>query len=233
MAPLNLIVNRLPEAFNASIIQCDEDGLKDGYTTFNINQVFDDITGGASDRSITYYRTLSDASNRINPIDGNAYDNIVNPQVVYAEVTNTETGCSSISQVTLEVSLTNSKDAVIEACDDDGTEDGLHVFQLSSADNQVLAGTPPGLDLVYYETYEDALLEQNPLGNSYTNTTAYSQIIYARVENANACYGISKVQLTVYELPVVETEFETLYCLNFYPETIVLTGGFHIVQCPC
>jgi len=99
------------------------------------------------------------------------------------------------------------------------------VFQLSDADSQVLAGTLSGLNLVYYESYENALLEQNPLGTSYTNTSAYSQIIYARVENANACYGISKVQLTVHELPVIETVFETLYCLNFFPETITLTGG--------
>jgi len=220
-----VIFNENPEAFDAIIIQCDEDGLKDGYTTFNINQVFDDITGGASNRSISYYLTMSDANNEINAIDGDAYDNIVNPQVVYAVVTNTNTRCSSISQVTLEVSLTDSRDAILEVCDDDGKEDGYHVFQLSDADSQVLAGTPSGLNLVYYESYENALLEQNPLGTSYTNTSAYSQIIYARVENANACYGISKVQLTVHELPVIETVFETLYCLNFFPETITLTGG--------
>ena len=217
--------NENPEAFDASIIQCDEDGLKDSKTIFNINQIFDDITGGDSYRNISYYLTLADANNGINEIDGNAYDNINNPQIVYAKVSNSLTGCSTISQVTLEVSLTNSKDAVLQVCNDDGNEDGFHVFDLSEADSQVLAGTLPGLDLVYYETYEDALLEQNPLANSYTNTTAYSQIIYARVENANACYGISEVQLTVFELPNIETEFETLYCLNSYPQTITLTNG--------
>ena len=67
---------KIPEAFNATIIQCDEDGIKDGKTTFNINQVFDDITGGANDRIITYYLSLSDANNDLNPIDGNAYNNI-------------------------------------------------------------------------------------------------------------------------------------------------------------
>ena len=220
-----VIFNENPEAFNATIIQCDEDGIPEGKTTFNIYQVFDDVTGGAPDRSIVFYSTLSDANNEANAIDGNAYDNISNPQTVYAKVFNTLTGCSSISEVTLEVSLTNSKDAIIEVCDDDGTEDGMHVFQLSNADTQVLAGTQPGLDLVYYETYDDALLEQNPLGTTYTNTTAYSQIIYARVENTNACYGISKVQLTVFKLPKIETEFETIYCLNFFPEPITLTGG--------
>jgi gliding motility-associated-like protein len=166
-----------------------------------------------------------DATNETNPIDGNTYDNVTNPQTLYAKVTNTLSGCSSIAEVTLEVSLTNSNDATLEVCDDDGNEDGIHVFQLSNANGQVLAGAPPGLDLAYYETYDDALLEQNPLGNNFTNTTPYSQVIYARVENANACYGISEVQLTLFVLPNIETEFETLYCLNFFPQTITLTGG--------
>ena len=220
-----VVYNGFPESYNTTIIQCDEDGISDGKTTFNINQVFNDITGGASDRSVAYYLSISDANNDINEIDGNAYNNILNPQIIYSKVTNTLTGCSSISEVTLDVSLTNSKDAIIEVCDDDGTEDGFHVFNLSNADSQVLDGTIPGLDLTYYETYQDALLEQNFLGNSYTNKSAYSQIIYARVENANACYGISEVQLTVFELPNIETEFETLYCLNIFPETITLNGG--------
>ena len=218
-------INENPDAFDATIVQCD-DGITDGRTYFNINQVFDVITGGASNRTIKYYLTSSDAINDTYAIDGNNYYNITNPQVIFAKVTRSDSKCSSsIAEITLEVSLTNAKDAILEICDDDGNEDGYHVFQLSNADSQVLAGTPPGLDLVYYETYENALLEQNPLTNSFTNNTPYSQVIYARTENANACYGISKVQLRVFDLPKIETEFETLYCLNFYPETITLTGG--------
>lgn len=220
-----VVYNGFPESFNASITQCDEDGIPEGKTTFNINQVFDDITGGASDRSVAYYLSFSDANDESNEIDGNSYNNILNPQIIYSKVTNTLTGCSSIAEVTLEVSLTNSNDAIIEVCDDDGTEDGFHVFNLSNANGQILAGAPSGLDLTYYETYQDALLEQNPLANSYTNLSSYFQTIYARVENDNACYGISKVLLTVFELPNIETEFETLYCLNTFPETITLTGG--------
>ena len=50
-------------------------------------------------------------------------------------------------------------------------------------------------------------------------------VVYARVENANACFGISEIELTVFELPNIETQFETLYCLNSFPQTIVLDGG--------
>ncbi|RIA09089.1 gliding motility-associated-like protein [Flavobacteriaceae bacterium MAR_2010_72] len=217
--------NENPEAFDTTIIQCDEDGFPDGFTTFNIDQVFNVITGGANDRNIEYYLSLSDANNGTNTIDGSAFNNSQNPQTIFAKVTNSTTSCASIAQVTLEVSLTNSNDAILEVCDDDGNEDGFRAFTLSNADADVLAGLPPGLDIAYYQTYNDALLEQNMLPNTFTNTTAYSQTIFARVENANACYGISEVQLTVFGLPNIETAFETLYCLNFFPQTITLTGG--------
>ena len=157
-------------------------------------------------RSYYDYLTSSDAFNDTNAIDGNYYNNITNPQVVYAKVTRSDSKCSSsIAEITLEGSSTNSNDATLRVCDDDGAEDGFRLFHLSDADSQVLIGAPTGMDLAYYETYEDALLEQNPLPNNFTNTTPYSQIIYARTENANACYGISEVQLTVFELPDIES----------------------------
>ncbi len=220
-----LTVNDAPEANNSIIIQCDEDGIPEGFTTFNINQIFDDITGGSSDRSINYFLSIADATNNENEIDGDNFNNFFNPQTVYALVTNTVTDCTNIAEITLEVSLTSSNNAFLFQCDDDGTEDGFFNFNLSDANADVLNGLPANLDLVYYETYNNALVEQNPLANNYTNTIPFNQIIFARVENANACFGISEVELTVFELPNVETEFETFYCLNFFPEPITLTGG--------
>lgn len=219
------MVNDAPEVVNSTIIQCDEDGIPEGFTIFNINQIFDDITAGAANRTINYYLSMNDAEGNTNEIDGNAFENFFNPQLVYAKVTDEITGCYNIAEVTLEVSTTSANNTTIEVCDDDGTEDGFYAFTLNDANDAVLSGLPDDLELSYYETYEDALLETNVLSNTFTNTIAYSQTIYARVENSNACYGISEVELVVFELPNIETEAETIYCLNFYPETITLTGG--------
>jgi len=60
---------------------------------------------------------------------------------------------------------------------------------------------------------------------NYTNTIAYFQTIFVRAENDNACYGINEVDLTVYQLPNIEVEDETIYCLNTFPETITLNAG--------
>ncbi len=220
-----LTVNNAPEAFDTTVIQCDEDGIPEGYTIFNINQRLDDITGGAANREVTYFLSYTDAVEGTNEIDGNAFDNFFNPQMVYAKVVDTTTGCSNLASVTLAVSTTFAYNAIINECDDDGNEDGFYNFDLTNANPTILSTLPSNLDVNYYETYNDALLETNAIGTTYTNTTAYSQVIYARVENANDCYGISEVRLTVFELPNIEIEGEAIYCLNTFPETVTITGG--------
>ncbi|MTE27613.1 T9SS type B sorting domain-containing protein [Winogradskyella ouciana] len=220
-----IIVAAKPIANDVSLIQCDEDGIPEGFTTFNINEAFDTITGSDPNASIMFYLSQTDAENQEDEINADAFENFFNPQIIYARVTNTNTGCVSFSEVSLEVSTTSSNNASLSVCDDDGNEDGFASFNLSDSNAIVLAGAPAGLDLQYYETYIDALVENNPLGTTFTNTVPYNQTIYARVENSNACYGISEIELTVFELPNIETSFETRYCLNFFPDTIVLDAG--------
>lgn len=221
----DIVVAAKPIANDVSLIQCDEDGIPEGFTTFNLNEISSDVTNGDPNADVSYFLSQTDADNNENEINASAFDNFFNPQIVYTRVTNTSTGCVNFSEVSLEVSTTSSNNASIAVCDDDGNEDGFAVFNLNDTNAIVLAGAPAGLDLQYFETYEDALIETNPLGTNFTNTIPYNQTIYARVENSNACYGISEVELTVYELPNIETEFETLYCLNSFPETIVLDAG--------
>ncbi|WP_400080466.1 T9SS type B sorting domain-containing protein [Winogradskyella sp. R77965] len=221
-----LIINEVPIANDITIVQCDEDGIPEGLTTFNISQFSDDIMGNTADVSVQFYLSETEAEDQLNEIENpEAFDNSFNPQIIYTRVTNNNTGCFSFSEVSLEVSTTSSNNASLQACDDDGTEDGLRSFNLLDANATVLAAAPADLDIEYYETYEEALIESNPLGANFTNTIPYNQTIYARVENSNACYGISEIELTVFKLPNLETEFETSYCLNFFPEPIQLNGG--------
>ena len=221
----DLVVNIAPETFNDTLIQCDEDGIVDGFTTFNLTEANSVLTGGIADRSTKFFLSLVDAQSDTNEIDSNSYDNISNPQTIHVQVINDITGCLDFAELILDVSLTNANDAILTSCDDDGIEDGFYNFNLSDADADVLNGIAVNVTLNYYETYNDALLEQNPLSNSYINTTAYSHTIYVRVENDNACFGINQVQLTVFELPNIIIEDELFYCLNSFPDTITLSGG--------
>ena len=225
ITPLNLVVNSLPETFNYTLIQCDEDDVTDGFTIFNLTEANDVLNGGIANRSTKFFLSLVDAQNDTGEINSNAFNNTVNPQTIYVQVINDDSGCINFAELILDVSLTNANDAVLTTCDDDGSEDGFYSFNLTDANVDVLNGLPPNVTLNYYETYNDALLEQNPLANSYINTVAYNHVIYVRVENDNACYGINQVQLTVFELPDIIVEDESLYCLNFFPQTIILSSG--------
>ena len=220
-----ITINLIPEANDASIFQCDEDGVPDGLTTYNVNQLNDDVSGSNPNSNVTYYLNFADATSQTNAINAESFNNTTNPQFLVARVTNTTTQCFSFSDIILTASATSANDAVLGICDTDGIEDGFVEFDLSLADTDVLFGLPSGLDLKYYQTLDEALTEINPLPNNYINTTAYNQTIFVRVENDNNCYGINEVELQVLGLPNIETEFETLYCLNTFPEKIVLTGG--------
>lgn len=218
----------LPEIINTSLFQCDEDGIPDGFTTFNLSQANDRLTNSNPDYSVDYFFFFDDAENNENPLNSQAFDNWFNPQIVYARVTDLTQGCYSISELTLEVSDTfiNYFEPT-PLCDELGSEDGINTFNLSTVTSEIQLFNNITFPIVYYETYQDALLEINAIGNSYTNTNPYSQTIYARADNNNNdCYGIAEINLIVYELPQLEDDENLLYCLNLFPEsTLTLTGG--------
>ena len=210
-----------PEAFNHTLTQCDEDGSVDGLTTFNLNEAGDNLTGGIRNRSTKFYTD----SVRTLEVNGDSFNNTMNPQIVYVEVINDKTGCSSFSELTLNVTTTDSRNANLKFCDDDGLEDGFYQFNLSDAENDILNGLPLGLNIVYYKSINDALLEENPLNIIYENQTPYNETLYARVENDNNCYGISELTLSVLELPDIKTEDMFYYCLNDFPNTIPIDAA--------
>ena len=218
--PVTVNVLPLPAAENINIIQCDDEN-QDGITYFNINNYFDVITGGIiTNRVINYFEDI----NLTIEINGDAYTNLYNSQTVYALVTDTNSGCTNVSEVVLNVSPSLSSTAYLEVCDDTN-EDGLALFDLSDANSQILQGLPSTYDINYYPSFNDALLETNILSVNYTNEEPYNQTIYARVQNGNECYGISEVVLNVLMLPNLEPDEEVFYCLNEFPETITLFGG--------
>ncbi|MFK7781347.1 T9SS type B sorting domain-containing protein, partial [Psychroserpens sp.] len=216
-----VVYNQNPEAFSHTILQCDEDDIIDGFTTFNLNQANPKLTNSNSNLSTRFYSDIT----RLNEINGASFNNTSNPQTIYVEVYDINTGCYDTSELVINVSTTDSNDVSLTLCDDDGLEDGFQTFDLSQVSSQIVNGLPNGLTISYFENYEDSLLELNDLGTSYTNTSPYSQIIYARVENANNCYGISEISLTVNELPNIEIQSLDYYCLNSFPETITINAG--------
>ena len=217
----------LPIVQDATLIQCDEDNLNDGITTFNLNQIYNKVTNAIPNLNLKFYKTSLDAElDTSNNLNGDSYTNIQSPETVFVQVSDPQSGCINVAELILKVSPKTAQNTVLKSCDDDGTDDGVFNFTLSEANNEILAGLPATHTLSYYEFYQDALLENNPLGTNYTNTTPYNQTIFARIENDNDCFGINTLELIVNELPEIVVENERSYCLNTFPSFITLDAGF-------
>jgi gliding motility-associated-like protein len=222
----DVTINPVPTANNITLKQCDEDGTSDGITQFNLNEAFDDITNSSNTSTIIFYDTLSNANSETNPISGDNYTNTMPNETVYAVVTDINTGCNKIAELYLEISNSQISDYTApEVCDELDSEDGLNTFDLNSFSTIILNGLPANVTLNYYETFNDAVLENNPLPLNYTNTIPYNQIIYSRAESGNDCFGIGEVVLTINPRPQLDEDELIYYCLNDFPITQTLGSG--------
>jgi gliding motility-associated-like protein len=219
--PLTVTINDIPEVSDITITQC-EDAVMDGISDFNLSSYNDAIVNGSLINLIIQFFETSDLSN---PIDAENYTNLFNNQKVYALVTNTATNCSSVAELILSVNSNSANSASLIVCDN-LEETGLVNFDLSLASTQILNAESPDIEILgYYETFENALLQENELGNTYTNIEPYSQTIYARLEQNGSCYSIAEINLNVERIPDLLSDETVYYCLNTFPETITLYGG--------
>mgnify|MGYP000642571296 CR=1 FL=1 len=162
-----LEINELPVISNSITFKnCDEDGVPDGFTDFNLDQANDIITYGATETSVTYFLSFSDANTGSNPINPSPYKNR-NGNMVYARVENLN-GCYRIGTVSLQVATTSFPAGYIQelqTCDEDDTNDGLYSFDLTQASTDFIAQFPTGqnLSVHYYRNLTDPQLEQNEI----------------------------------------------------------------------
>ncbi len=215
-----------PSLTNTQLIQCDDDN--DGIATFDLTKVNSIITGNNTQlSSVVYYENRND----INPIPNpRSYRNATS-NIVYGRVSNSF-GCVSFATVNLQISnqIIGTQNPILK-CDGDGNLDGFTAFNLNNdATPQILSGLPTGLVVEYFLTNNDALLQQNPLPNNYTNVTAVEQIIYARIVNGPDCFGITPIKLKITDFSPSNFQDETVYICNGNPKRIAVANGFSSYQ---
>ena len=208
-----------------NIIQCD-DQISDGISAFYLNTyneiVYESLgfNNVESNIEVNYYED----SDHILEITDNVYSNISNPQTIYAIVEVLDTGCFFNLEVNLSVANELLENINLDQCIDSSLN-GITSFDLSIATNQILNNVTTNLTIVYYGTYSDALAEESPLADIFTNNIPYSQIIYARAENGGVCYGIYPVNLNAYEIPNVIEQEELYICTDSVLEILTLDNG--------
>jgi len=233
----NVQVDELPIIQSDIVFKnCDEDGVPDGFTDYNLNEI-NAVISNASGLYFTYYLSPDDANMALNPVNPLPFNNAT-ANIVYARVEN-ENGCYRVSTISLQVSTTAFPADYIQeldTCDDDDIIDGFHVFDLTAVSQLFLDEFPTGqnLSVYYYSTLNDAQLEQNEIGNpsTYINETAFNQLLYVRVESDDngECFGIGQhLSLTVHPRPEFEVDQSSIFCLNGDPiilETFFPSGSF-------
>ena len=190
-----------------TLFQCDDNN--DGTTIFNLSKANNLIV--ANDPTLLspiYYENITDTTPITIP---NAYQAIDN-KIIYAKVFNSF-GCFKFIDVTLKINNNSIAPlAPIEACDDESLKDGFVNFDLNTQVSPlVLNNLPSGLVVKYYLTSNDALSEINELPNTYRNTTANNQPIWAKVLNGTDCYGLIPVNLVINALVPDNFQDQTLY----------------------
>lgn len=215
--------------------QCEDSGSVDGFVVFDLVSyeqffLYEEIIvagGNIGDYTTTYYTSLFNGSPDPTSIIANpsAYINTSTPdQVIYAQVENTLTGCSTVKEITLHVALLPTANYTpVYECDDDffADMDGANIFNLMDYIPQITNGASD-VDVSFYTSQIDA---ENGFGASLiSDPTTYinevnPQTVFVRVYSSiTECYVISLLVLHVEPNPTPFTTAEIVANLG------VLTG---------
>jgi hypothetical protein len=197
---LDLRVNPLPSPVTVEPLEaCDVDA--DGFTSFDLESVSEDIINGELDIFVTYYETLTDAENALNPL-ASPYDNIVpDEQTLFVRAENSITACFSIVELEL-ISLPSPQLPIviddIIICDDD--LNGFFQFDLTQNTALILGDQVASeFNISYHISQEDADTGDNPIVNPETySNLSNPQTIYVRLESIeNLCVSTGEFNLIV------------------------------------
>ena len=183
---------------------CDPNS--DGWSTFNLADANEEISGGPvpAGVTITYHETFTDAEFGENALPSIYDNNVPYLQTIWVNVSFALTGCSNIVELQLIVNNTPVATEIpaLEVCDDNA--DGSAAFDLTTAIAGILNTIDPTTHTVsFYPTQANATAGTAEIVNvtSYNSTT---QTIWVRVENNDTgCFDVISLDLVVNALPLV------------------------------
>ncbi|OYX24637.1 MAG: hypothetical protein B7Z06_08710 [Flavobacteriales bacterium 32-35-8] len=212
----NVIVIPLPIANTLNeIIGCDDNnnGISEYFDTSNIES---QVLGNQTGMEVSYFDVNG------NPLPSplpNPYTNTIpNEELITVRVTNPITTCFSETSVTLKAASQPqiNQPQTIYACD---LGNGYANFDLAHIETEI-TGNQSGLKITYFDSGNNQL--PSPLPLTFRNAQAWSQTIYARVENElnSLCYSETSFNLIVNQLPLVSINDSYFLC-NLEPSLSV------------
>ncbi len=200
------------------LISCEEDTLGNAVSLFDLESKSDEISNTNTNYVITYYETINDANQGINPLTS-PYTST--SKRIFVRVNNELGLCFVTTELDLQVEQTPTiTSTVYELCDDnvefdgDTTNDSVS-FDLESQTAILLNGQDPTLNTVsYYENLADAEAQINALNSIYDNRIN-PQTLTVRVDNNNTeCFVIGELTLKVNSLPSFDLKDNYTLCID-------------------
>ena len=171
---------------------CDDD--TDGFVNgFDLDSQTSTILNGLDPTlyTITYHSSLSDAQQGINSLSSPYTNTIADQQTIFGRGINNATGCVNTS-ITFNLIVNPLPVANfasnLEVCDDDTDGSPVNGFSQSidlEQQTAIILGNqdPNSFRVTYHTSSSDAASGTSPITGLFTNTVAFTQTIYTRVEN--------------------------------------------------
>lgn len=223
----NITYFPFPEANPATLSECVSN-INQNTTEFNLFEANTQILTNGNDLSnfiFTYFESSQEAENNENPIEDPAnFMNTSLPQNLSVRVENIESGCTSITDLSLNIFDFQIEAFALKRCDDN--ENGIQSFDLTSIETQENLTAS-----AFYLTENDALNELNPINNptDFSITEPYQQDIFFTIENGTACKDLGLLSLEVLTLPFAEDHIR-YYCAEDFPNPIRISAGIAVEQ---
>jgi len=205
----NLQINAKPviDTENNSVFYfCETDFGNGTYTIDLESEITTTLINSASSYTISYHTDAAGTSAEI----GSPFT--TGDTIIYIKAV--DGNCENIEEVVIDITALPTVNSVptnlSSTCDDDGTNDGITVFDFSRLTSSILGSQDP---LVYSVSYHETL--QNAEDDLTINQNNIStNNYYVKVINRNtSCFSIDELMITVNTVPNISQE-DIYFCVN-------------------
>ncbi|MCM4168435.1 hypothetical protein DHD08_12160 [Arenibacter sp. H213] len=202
----DLIVNPVPDLSAVSdLLMCSNEA--NGFATFDLEQVQNDILGNNNATSVSFFR---ENGNQIQAPLNAIKNQTINEEKITVRAFGSVGNCYEETPLVLRTSSQPqlNMQPPVYACD---KGNGFGNFDLSKIESEII-GNQVGLKLSYFDTTGAEL--PSPLSTSYENKVSWKETITVRAENSmnTLCYAETSFDVIVNELPTTMLESSYYLC---------------------
>ena len=205
---INLNMTEAPYIeFWSDFTMCDSDF--DGNYEVNLVPIRDFLRDNTGDYVYTFYKTLEDAQNETNPIQGDVA--IIAPGEKLFVRTNSEARCFSIGEVPLAVGETIAFTAPTNALEECVGPEGVTTFDLTMV--LPTLALEDGVTYKYFPSREDAIANTNEITTPNAWQTALTEgTVFILLQQEGKCDALVPIQFTTIEAPSIDVSSNGVIC---------------------